>query len=476
LVAPTVRSFSAEFEPLELLAQFPGTYPGLLESGGGGRFDILPISSGECLRLARDRRLSGPHAAGAEGFLGALDAWWASLRTPASTGTAGTARSTGAPRTAATPPPLPFTGGWLLYLGYELAVEVEPRLELPPSPDPVIALAIRTPAAWILDRASGQAWLIAEPGAGVLLDTFETHVRQLARGPQFQEPEFSLPEFQVSEEDPTRFLDSVSRTLSYIAAGDVYQVNLSRRWRAEATRPFAPAAVYRRLRSTNPSPFAAMMQDGGFAVMSSSPERLLSIRGGVLSTRPIAGTRPRGASQALDAALIEALLRNEKERAEHVMLIDLERNDMGRVCAAGSVRVDEFMALESYAHVHHIVSNLSGRLRAQVTPVGAVRAMFPGGTITGCPKVRCMQIIAELEGAGRGAYTGSIGYLNRDGGCDLNILIRTLTATTPTTLDFRAGAGIVADSLAVQELAETRAKALGLCNALNALSALEAAH
>jgi anthranilate synthase component 1 len=139
---------------------------------------------------------------------------------------------------------------------------------------------------------------------------------------------------------------------------------------------------------------------------------------------------------------------------------------MGRVCVAGSVRVDEFMALESYAHVHHIVSNLSGRLRPDVSPVGAVRAMFPGGTITGCPKVRCMEIIAELEGLGRGAYTGSIGYLNRDGGCDLNILIRTLSANSPTTLDFRAGAGIVADSIPAQELAETRFKALGLCKAL----------
>ena len=147
------------------------------------------------------------------------------------------------------------------------------------------------------------------------------------------------------------------------------------------------------------------------------------------------------------------------------MLIDLERNDLGRICVGGSVRVDEYMAVESYAHVHHIVSNVSGVLRDGVSPVDAIRAMFPGGTITGCPKVRCMEIIAELEGTGRGAYTGAIGYLNRDGGCDLNILIRTITARR-NVLTFRAGAGIVADSIAAQELAETRAKAEGLIRAL----------
>ncbi|MDP9012658.1 MAG: chorismate-binding protein, partial [Pseudomonadota bacterium] len=256
-----------------------------------------------------------------------------------------------------------------------------------------------------------------------------------------------------------------------------YQANLSREWRVASTAPVDPVAIYERLRSTNPSPFAAMMRYGNFSVMSSSPERLLSIRGGCVSTRPIAGTRPRGTSPAMDAALVESLLNNEKERAEHVMLIDLERNDLGRVCVGGSVRVDEYMGLETYAHVHHLVSNVSGRLRDGISPVGVIRALFPGGTITGCPKVRCMQIIAALEGTGRGAYTGSVGYLNRDGSCDLNILIRTLTADAgalgaaapgAVALRFRAGAGIVADSIPVQELAETRAKAEGMLRALEA--------
>jgi anthranilate synthase component 1 len=463
--APTVRSFSAEFEPLRLIERYPDSYPGLLESSAPGgttsgcRFDILPMSSGEALVLGSDGRLSGPHANG-NGFLGALQEWWSALHTPSST------------------MPLPFTGGWLLYLSYELAAEIEPQLNLPSSADSVRALAIRTPAAWIRDRVSGEAWLIAEPDHAGLLDLFEEHVsgsprepfRDALRAPQLvaHVPTNDMLRAIVHEEDPTRFLAGVAHTLDYIAAGDVYQVNLSRQWRVESAAP-DPVALYERLRSTNPSPFAALLRYQGFSIMSSSPERLLSIRDGIVSTRPIAGTRPRGVNAESDAALIDSLLNNEKERAEHVMLIDLERNDLGRVCAAGSVRVDEYMTVETYAHVHHIVSNVSGRLTVGVSPIAAIRALFPGGTITGCPKVRCMEIIAELEGSGRGAYTGSVGYLNRDGSCDLNILIRTLTADRSPhghTLNFRAGAGIVADSNPEQELAETRAKALGMLRAV----------
>jgi anthranilate synthase component I len=475
---PTVRSFSADFEPLRLIAQFPEAYPGLLESSApigtltcrastsnapasGGRFDILPMSSGECLRLDGHRRLSGPHSAGADGFLSALESWWQSLRHMSSAA------------------PLPFTGGWLLYLGYELSAEIEPRLRLPPSADSVMALAIRAPAAWIRDRASGCAWLIAEPGSEALLEQFEDHVRRIAALPAASSaarPSTGVRGggFEIHEENPAQFLNAVSRSLEYIAAGDVYQTNLSRQWQVRSETPLDPVSIYERLRSTNPSPFAGMMRYGSFSLMSSSPERLLSIRGGIVSTRPIAGTRPRGTSPETDAALIESLLSNEKERAEHVMLIDLERNDLGRVCVGGTVRVDEYMSVETYAHVHHIVSNVSGRLGEAVSPVQVIRALFPGGTITGCPKVRCMEIIAELEGTGRGAYTGSIGYLNRDGSCDLNILIRTLTAEAgargASALTFRAGAGIVADSSPAQELAETRAKAKGMLRALETVS------
>jgi anthranilate synthase component 1 len=411
----------------------------------GSRFDILPIANGDCLALEPNGELSGPHSAG-RGFLEALEHWWRELAIPPSA------------------QPLPFSGGWLLYLSYEIAAEIEPRLRLPPGKDPVAALALRAPAAWIRDRASGEAWLLAEEGAEALLADFERDAAQ-ARGGHTSPAAASGEAAVLQEDDPQPFLDAVASALEYIAAGDIYQANLSRGWRFGSGRRIDPVQVYRRLRTANPSPFAAILRYRNFALLSSSPERLVSIRGDTVMTRPIAGTRPRGATPSADAALVRSLLDNEKERAEHVMLIDLERNDLGRVCRGGSVQVDEYMSVETYAHVHHIVSNVSGVLRADVSPVGVIRALFPGGTITGCPKFRCMQIIAELEGVGRGAYTGSLGYVNRDGSCDLNILIRTITSDG-RELKFRAGAGIVADSQPEQELAETRAKAKGLVRAL----------
>ncbi len=413
----------------------------------GSAYDILPIASGERLRLGQDGVLEGLHSAGAAGFLDALENWWSESRVTAEPGS------------------LPFTGGWLVYLSYEVAAEIEPTLVLPPNTDPLVALAVRAPAAWIRDRRTMQAWLIAEPDAGLLLERFAMHVAELDESPREAPREAPAPPLKLAEDDPAVFIAAVRRALEYIVAGDVYQANLSREWRGLAAAPIDPLGVYRRLRRTNPSPFAGILRDGNFTLLSSSPERLVSIRGDRVATRPIAGTRPRGATPEADAALIETLLANEKERAEHVMLIDLERNDLGRVCVGGSVHVDEYMSVETYAHVHHIVSNVSGTLAPGTSPIAVLRAMFPGGTITGCPKVRCMQIIGELEGVGRGAYTGSLGYLNRDGSADFNILIRTITVTG-NTLRLRAGAGIVADSDPQAELAETRAKALGVLRAI----------
>jgi anthranilate synthase component 1 len=219
--------------------------------------------------------------------------------------------------------------------------------------------------------------------------------------------------------------------------------------------------LYERLRARNPAPFAALVQWDGVSVLSSSPERLLRVSGRDVDTRPIAGTRPRTLRPGEDAPEAAALVAHPKERAEHIMLIDLERNDLGRVCEAGTVIVNELMVTETYAHVHHIVSNVQGRLRSDVTPIGALRAVFPGGTITGCPKFRCMQIIAELEGEGRGAFYGSLGYLTPGGEMDLNILIRTMTLEHGQ-ITLRTGGGIVADSDPERELNETRAKARGM--------------
>ena len=269
----------------------------------------------------------------------------------------------------------------------------------------------------------------------------------------------------IVEPDDAAFLAGVAKVRKLIARGDVYQVNLARHWLATVSEGVRPADIYRQLRRTNPAPYAGIAALGDWTLISSSPERLVRCRGGVVETRPIAGTRPTADDPSLDDAQRRELLANPKEQAEHIMLIDLERNDLGRVSEPGSVEVDEFMAVESYAHVHHIVSNVRGRLRQDVSPGEVIRALFPGGTITGCPKVRCMAIIAELEPVSRGPYTGSMGYLNRDGSCDLNILIRSFVMRG-RALSFAAGSGIVADSDPIRELEETRAKAKGLLLAL----------
>ncbi len=438
------RALADGTDLLRLQSSDPARYPLLLESVAGGnalsRWDLLLVADGDGLRLDPDghtRRLDGRAVAG--DFLDALDADWRSLKTPLAE------------------PGLPFRGGWALFLAYELAAQVEPSLALPPAPGPLpVALALRCPAAVLRDRDSGRCVAVAEAGAASLLDAIAP-VPASGDWPAFAPP-------VLAEDDPQAFLDGVARIHDYLGAGDVFQVNLSRAWRAEFDRAPDPAAVYSQLRRANPAPFAGLLRLADAALLSSSPERLVSVRGTRVETRPIAGTRPRFPGDD-EAARIRDLVGNPKERAEHVMLIDLERNDLGRVCVPGSVHVDELMTVESYAHVHHIVSNVGGQLRPGTTPGAVIRAVFPGGTITGAPKVRCMQIIAELEGVGRGAYTGALGYLGRDGDLDLNILIRSAWLAG-RELQFRTGAGIVVDSDAARELDETRDKARGLLRAL----------
>ena len=356
---------------------------------------------------------------------------------------------------------LPFVGGWFVLLGYEAARFAEARLQLPASPHALPdAMAVRCPAAVIVDHHTSQTYFLAESDATQLA----AMQADLARCPT---PAATvLPSVAAVHEEPAeRYLDGCQRVLEYLAAGDSFQINLSRAWQAELAGSVTAAALYRRLRETNPAPFSGLAQFPGGAVLSSSPERLISIDQDRVETRPIAGTRPRGANEAEDAAFKAQLVGSLKERAEHVMLIDLERNDLGRVCVPGSVEVSELMTVESYAHVHHIVSNVRGRLRPGVGVGEAIAAVFPGGTITGCPKLRSMEIIAELEGVGRGPYTGAMGYISRHGKTDLNILIRTLVVQG-SRVSFRAGAGVVADSVPEQELAETRSKARGLLRAL----------
>ncbi|MET0718978.1 MAG: aminodeoxychorismate synthase component I [Pseudoxanthomonas sp.] len=448
------RALPADTDLLALHRQSPARYPMLLESVASGtaqgRWDLLLATDGSGLRLDALGRTSTLDGQQVEGdFLAALDAQWLAMRIPREE------------------PRWPFRGGWALLLNYELAGQVEPVLRLPDGDFSVpVALALRCPSAILRDRASGACVALAEKGATALLDDIAMDIAAARR--QEEIPDWRGPS-AVAEDEPQRFLDGVQRILRYLAAGDIFQVNLSRAWRAHFAQGLDPAALYSRLRTANPAPFAGLFSAGDWAVASSSPERLVSVRGDVVETRPIAGTRPRFEGDD-DAERIRELVGHPKERAEHVMLIDLERNDLGRVCEPGSVQVDELMTVESYAHVHHIVSNVRGHLRRGTTPGEVIRATFPGGTITGCPKVRCMQIIAELEGEARGAYTGAFGWLNRDGDLDLNILIRSAeilpSANGGTDVLFRTGAGIVADSVAERELDETRAKARGMLKAL----------
>lgn len=263
----------------------------------------------------------------------------------------------------------------------------------------------------------------------------------------------------MSEE---QFMEAVKKVRTYIAQGDVFQVNLSvRQSKRLLTHPFT---IYEKLRTLNPSPYMAYMHFPEFQIVSGSPELLVKKKGKYVSTRPIAGTRSRGKTIQEDDQIAQSLLANEKERAEHLMLVDLERNDLGRVCAYGTVKVDEFMVIEKYSHVMHLVSHVSGQLAEGKDAFDVISAVFPGGTITGAPKVRTMEIIEELEPVRRGIYTGSIGWIGFDGDMELNIAIRTMIAKDGLAY-VQAGAGIVIDSQPEHEYKECLKKAFALWKA-----------
>ncbi len=429
----------------------PERYPFLLESVSHGtesaRYDILFAFPQGLLALWPEGGLrSDAFRIRGQDFLDNLDLWWSEHRSQ-----------------QPLPGGVPFCGGWFVYFGYELAAQIEPVLMLPSPRDGLpIAAAYRVPAVIIRDHQRRQMVIAVEPSAPELLRTIEG---DLLRTQRFESPDGRVLREDLIEEPEQLFLSRLSAIRKYILEGDVFQVNLSRHWQGRLRPALSHGALYGRLRQFNPAPFSGLASFGDAAIVCSSPERLARVRDGMIETRPIAGTHPRSLDHSADCTLSRALLQSPKERSEHVMLIDLERNDLGRVCCVGSVNVPEFMVLESYPHVHHIVSTVCGRLRQEVTPGGVVKAIFPGGTITGCPKIRCMEIIASLEAAPRGAYTGAMGYLGRDGGMDLNILIRTLVRCGEQ-ISLQTGAGIVADSVPELELMETRHKAEAALRAL----------
>ncbi|PID65715.1 MAG: aminodeoxychorismate synthase, component I [Gammaproteobacteria bacterium] len=436
--------------------QFPETFPFLLESVAEntkiGRYDILLYRPQEKITLDS---LSDAD------FLSRFDNLW---------------RRYQGDEDKTIPTDIPFRGGWFVFFGYELAGQIEPTLSLTEPPYPT-AYAAKCGAAIVVDKLTQQTHFVADLSESDAMAEMSAYVEQLT--PDKGECHLSVV---IREDDEQPFIDGVEKSRQYIIDGDVFQVNLSRAWQFDLPGTDCNtdndhyrhiATLYHKLRQENPAPFAASCHlsfdnngdTDSVSILSSSPERLISIRNGRIETRPIAGTRPRHSNKDKDEAFSSELIGHFKERAEHIMLIDLERNDLGRICTAGTVKVDELMTVESYAHVHHIVSNVIGQIRGDISPADAIRAVFPGGTITGCPKVRCMEIIHELEQTCRGVYTGSLGYVNHNGDMDSNILIRTF-ACHGGKVEFRAGAGIVYDSIAQHELKETRNKAKGLLKAL----------
>ena len=370
------------------------------------------------------------------------------------------------------PPELPFTGGWLGWLGYDLAWEIEklPQLKADPLPFPT-AYWYEPESFAVLDHQEQIIWLAATNYAQ--LDSMEYQLEQAERAikihnaPKSNNNNPPTPIFQMSQED---YIVAVQQAKKYIKAGDIFQANLSLRF--EAHTPYQSWSIYRALQQINPSPFASYWQTPWGAIMSCSPERLIQLSGRQVQTRPIAGTRSRGANSTADEELAQELIANLKERAEHIMLVDLQRNDIGRVCQWGTVKVDELLTIERYSHVMHLVSNIIGKLRLNCDAIDLIRAVFPGGTITGCPKVRCLEIIEELEPVKRNLFYGSCGYLDWRGNLDLNILIRTLLYTnsrdsTPGARVWgQVGAGIVADSDPQKEWDESLQKAQAQLNAL----------
>lgn len=352
---------------------------------------------------------------------------------------------------------LPFSGGFFVYLGFELVGQIEPVLRpyLAKSDLP-IAIAVQIPTAIIFDNKTQKTYLLDQFADD---DRIDKTLEDIKKIPDMPDLNTSICG-KLNVENPTKFISGVEEILNYIKDGDIFQANLSRRWQLDLDDKISPVAIYQALKNTNPAPFSALAQFDDFCLISSSPERLFKVDERIIETRPIAGTHPRGQGRA-DIHLKNALINHPKEQAEHLMLLDLERNDLGKVCKYGSVFVDEMMTLESYQFVHHIISNIKGKLRPDATIRHIIQALFPGGTITGCPKIRAIEIITKLEQMPRDAYTGSLGYISANRKTDFNILIRT-AILKDQTLTFKAGAGIVSDSIATKELAETEHKATGI--------------
>jgi para-aminobenzoate synthetase component 1 len=452
VVNPVVRALPEGWTPLRVLAAVEHRpYTLFLESGGPlgaeSQWTILAFDPLWRLELRGDAlwRIEGSRAERIPGSpLEALAAAW-----PAR------ARYDCAPG-------VPFAGGLAGYLAYDFKDWIErfPAKALREIDLPDLSLGFYH-VVWAWNRGTGEAWVVCV-GDPARLDAQWAVVAGARAIDVAPSPGAAHPR-AVSNFTREGYLRVVGRALEHIAAGDVYQVNLAQRFLVDPAPPLP--ALYRSLRDASPAPFLALysLPEGGIA--SSSPERFFRIAGERIETWPIKGTRPRGRTPAEDLALAAALRQSEKDRAENVMIVDLERNDLGRVAEVGTVTVAELCGVASHANVHHLVSRVEGRLRPDAGPVDIIRAMFPGGSITGAPKIRAVEIIDDLEPVRRGVYTGAIGYWDLSGDCDWNIAIRTVVVANGRA-SFHAGGGIVADSTPEAEYEETLVKASGMMRAL----------
>jgi anthranilate/para-aminobenzoate synthase component I len=374
-----------------------------------------------------------------------------------------------------------FWGGWVGMIGYEMARWLD-AITLRNKDDLGLPLLhfFQVDRLWVYDHITQILKMIIstkyldDPKIyyGETIKEIERHWQQAESVLNTaSEPVQPIPSARSNRNDSglhsniseAQYIEMVERAKLYIEEGDIYQANLSQRF--ETAFKGEAFDLYENLRRVNPSPFSGYLKMGDLTLVSSSPERLVKIEKGILETRPIAGTRPRGRNIEEDNQLATELLLNEKEQAEHLMLVDLERNDLGRICEYGSVQVTDQMFVEQYSHVSHIVSNIRGTLKPDITFKEILEAVFPGGTITGCPKIRCMEIIDELEPVARGPYSGSFGYIGFADTIDLNIIIRTILLKGDKAY-FHVGAGIVADSIPAKEYQETLDKAAAMIDVL----------
>jgi anthranilate synthase component I len=383
--------------------------------------------------------------------------------------------------TTADPGPIPFTGGLVGYFGYDVIRLVEHLPNRPPDPyDLPIAVLARYDTVVIFDHAHQRVLVIANEIEGeVGVSGAERQLARLSRlltaeasGGGVAMPGYTIPDLNAEPPslDGAAYRKAVETAKEHIAAGDIFQVVLARRF--SVPRRVEPVALYRALRMVNPSPYMFLLESPDVSLVGASPEMLVRKQGRLIETRPIAGTRPRGMDAAGDKRLAEDLLADPKERAEHVMLVDLGRNDLGRVAAPGTVRVSSFMEIERYSHVMHMVSNVEAEIAAGKDGLDALLACFPAGTVSGAPKIRAMEIIDALEPQARGPYAGAVGYLSYSGDVDTCIAIRTLVVEKDRT-SVTAGAGIVADSQPASEEKETENKAAALLTAVALAQELE---